>query len=175
MLAGNAAESIFNVSGKLPGHPSRNVAGLSIIPMLVDPIHRNFRPKGGSALASLGAGAYSLGGEYWIPGQQRYLPSHPVPAHGAIWRLPHSKSVELLWRSGYNANSNRLVVSRHVNGTKIESFQLNIAVADGKSAGSYMWTPEFSEHSLTKVDWRVDSIEGGSIRRGWSWSFVLQL
>ena len=132
MLAGNAAESIFNVSGKLPGHPSRNVAGLSIIPMLVDPIHRNFRPKGGSALASLGAGAYSLSGEYWIPGQQQYLPSHPVPAHCGIWRLPHSKSVELLWRSGYNANSNRLVVSRHLNGTKIESFQLNIAVADSK-------------------------------------------
>ena len=60
-LDSNAADSIFNVTIKgvptLPGIHRNNVAGVPIAPMLVDPAARNFRPKGGSAVHVLGAGA----------------------------------------------------------------------------------------------------------------------
>lgn len=72
LVVANAADTIFNVSGQLPGVHSGNVAGNgSIRAMLADPDGRDFRPKPGSLLDTIGAGAYRLGGEYWVPGPRR--------------------------------------------------------------------------------------------------------
>ena len=68
MLALNAADSIYNVSGTLPGIPSGNFAGRALRPMLRDVGARDFRPVAGSALEQAGAGAYRIGEAYWVPG-----------------------------------------------------------------------------------------------------------
>ena len=67
-LDANAADSIFNVSGALPGRHKNNVANAEIGAMLVDPQGRDFRPKAGSALERAGAGAYRPDEPYWMPG-----------------------------------------------------------------------------------------------------------
>ena len=72
-LTANAADSIFNVSGRLPGIHSDNVGGAAIRPMLRDPEHLDFRPKPGSVLDKQGAGAYGSGGPYWIPGSRAHV------------------------------------------------------------------------------------------------------
>tara|TARA_B110001452_G_scaffold238232_1_gene218596 strand:+ start:71 stop:382 length:312 start_codon:yes stop_codon:yes gene_type:complete len=71
LVVANAADSMFNVSGRLPGVHSANVVGVPIRAMLADPDGRDFRPKKGSQLDTMGAGAYTLGGEYWVPGPRR--------------------------------------------------------------------------------------------------------
>ena len=127
-LDSNAADSIYNVSVNgvltLPGIHRNNVAGVPIAPMLVDPMHRNFRPRGGSALHSMGAGAYaaSASAEYWVPGRQEHTTSHPIPANSAD-EVPAElaaladpladggpEHVELAWRGGYMAREHRLFV-----------------------------------------------------------------
>merc|ERR1712217_974175 len=63
----NAADSIFNISGKLPGIHSGNVAGFRLRPYLKDPDNLDFRPVPGSPL--VGVGAYpNPTSEYWVPG-----------------------------------------------------------------------------------------------------------
>jgi hypothetical protein len=107
----NGADSIFNVSGQLPGVHTDNVVGVPLEPMLVDPLHRNFRPKGGSALHNMGAGAYTSVGDYWIPGQQSHLASHPIPAHGGVMDCTGVDCwVELMWRAAFDATDHRLFV-----------------------------------------------------------------
>ena len=69
-LDANAADSIFNVSGTLPGKHARNVADTSIREMLVDARSLDFRPRRGSALDTAGAGAYREGEAYWVPGRR---------------------------------------------------------------------------------------------------------
>ena len=100
------------------------MAGVPIAPMLVDPMHRNFRPRGGSALHSMGAGAYaaSASADYWIPGRQEHTTSHPIPANSAdevpaeLAALADSladggpEHVELAWRGAYMAREHRLFV-----------------------------------------------------------------
>ena len=44
LVSHNAADSIFNVSGQLPGVHTGNVAGIPIRPMLQDPDNADFRP-----------------------------------------------------------------------------------------------------------------------------------
>merc|ERR1712151_1445094 len=73
----NAADSLFNVSGRLAGINSNNVAGPlletlragGVAAQLVDTANLDFRPKKGSQLQKAGAGAYAQG-SYWIPGKQ---------------------------------------------------------------------------------------------------------
>jgi hypothetical protein len=68
-LTTNAADSIFNVSSKLPGIHVGNVAGIPIRPMLMNPDSFAFRPKPGSALEKAGAGAFaSSQAQGWTPG-----------------------------------------------------------------------------------------------------------
>jgi len=63
----NAADSIFNISGKLPGIHSGNVAGMPVRHMLENPDEFDFRPKVGSPL--VGVGPYpDPAEEYWVPG-----------------------------------------------------------------------------------------------------------
>merc|ERR1712232_178507 len=63
----SVADSIFNVSGNLPGIHSGNVVGTPVRPMLVDPDNLDFRPKAGSPAA--GAGPYpDPTADYWTPG-----------------------------------------------------------------------------------------------------------
>jgi hypothetical protein len=64
----NAADSIFNVSGVLPGHHDHNFAGVPIRDSLVDPDAHDFRPRPDSALHKTAAGAYRVGDPYWVPG-----------------------------------------------------------------------------------------------------------
>ena len=67
----NAADSIFNVSGQLPGIEVGDVSGVPIKPMLVAPDAPpyDFRPKAGSQLEQMQAGAYSSStAAVWIPG-----------------------------------------------------------------------------------------------------------
>lgn len=64
-----AADSIFNVSGVLPGIHTGNVAGVPIRPMLADPDTHDFRPKPGSKLEAMGAGVYATSDAVlWTPG-----------------------------------------------------------------------------------------------------------
>jgi hypothetical protein len=119
-LDSNAADSIFNVTIKgvqtLPGIHRNNVAGVPIAPMLLDPAARNFRPKGGSAVHSFGAGAYDTGAEseYWIPGRQGHTATHPIPpdegnaAHTIELAGDGTRSVELMWRGGFGAHGHRV-------------------------------------------------------------------
>ena len=72
-LDANAADSIFNVSGTLPGHHTHNIADVAISAMLVAPEALDFSPKPGSALDRAGAGAYLNGEPYWVPGVRRLL------------------------------------------------------------------------------------------------------
>lgn len=71
-LTSNAADSIFNVTGKLPGIHSGNVGGVQIRPMLGEPDSFDFRPRAGSALDTMGAGAYSRQAAYWTPGSRAH-------------------------------------------------------------------------------------------------------
>jgi hypothetical protein len=72
---------------------------------------RDFRPKGGSALHNMGAGAYTSVGDYWIPGQQSHLASHPIPAHGGVMDCTGVDCwVELMWRAAFDATDHRLFV-----------------------------------------------------------------
>ena len=65
----NAADSIFNVSGVLPGIAVDNVVGTPIRAMLLSPDTYDFRPKPGSVLERTGAGAYASSvAHQWIPG-----------------------------------------------------------------------------------------------------------
>jgi len=69
VLANNAADSIFNVSGVLPGVHTDNVAGMPIRSMLADPDNHDFRPKPGSKLEAMGAGVYATADAVlWTPG-----------------------------------------------------------------------------------------------------------
>lgn len=55
----NAADSIFNVSGQLPGVHKGNVANVRVRTMLKGPDNYDFRPLPGSSLAKNGAGAFA--------------------------------------------------------------------------------------------------------------------
>ena len=68
-LEHNAADSIFNVSGALPGLHVANVANVAIRSMLASPATNDFRPKAGSALEAAAAGAFAAAdAARWIPG-----------------------------------------------------------------------------------------------------------
>jgi hypothetical protein len=71
-LSQNAADSIFNVSGVLPGIHTGNIAGTPVRPLLVDASALNFRPLPGSVLDKAQAGAYSSSPSvaYWVPGRR---------------------------------------------------------------------------------------------------------
>jgi len=72
-LTANAADTIFNVSGVLPGIHTQNVGDVSIRSMLVDPEKNNFRPITNTAMDRLNAGAYNSNDneqDYWIPGRR---------------------------------------------------------------------------------------------------------
>ena len=199
-LDSNAADSIFNVSIKgvltLPGIHRNNVAGIPIVPMLVDPSARNFRPKGGSAIYSLGAGAYDNGSEseYWIPGRQSHEATHPIPPHQghAAHAIESAEDdtvqlVELIWRGGYKARAHRLTaVLQHIETvaeTKTATFDADkdMVVADTEAdATQYMLRlprpdPSSSDERVRRrVLWRVDAVgEGDDVRRGPVWSFTL--
>eukprot|EP00756_Hemistasia_phaeocysticola_P003218 Hpha_TRINITY_DN1212_c0_g1::TRINITY_DN1212_c0_g1_i1::g.44785::m.44785 len=55
----NAADSIFNVSGQLPGVHEGNVGNVRVRTMLKDPDNHDFRPIPGSLLDKNGAGAFT--------------------------------------------------------------------------------------------------------------------
>ena len=85
-LSANAADTIFNVSGKLPGIHADNLGGVGIRTMLTDPDHLDFRPKAGSPLDTVGAGAYTRRTEdYWTPGSRAHPPV--VPPRVRHWRV----------------------------------------------------------------------------------------
>jgi hypothetical protein len=68
-LEHNAADSIFNVSGVLPGRHVGNVANVAIRSMLTSPATGDFRPKAGSALEAAAAGAFATAdAARWVPG-----------------------------------------------------------------------------------------------------------
>ena len=198
-LDSNAADSIFNVSingvRMLPGIHHNNVAGVPIAPMLVDPASRNFRPKGGSAVHSLGAGAYAndFGSEYWIPGRQAHGATHPIPPHQShaahMIELPDDDTVvliELIWRGGYQAQSHRITATlQHAetaagaDNTAALDTDTGVLVADSKGDKTRHLLrlprpPPVDSRSRWRVIWRVDAYgEQGDMRRGPLWTFTL--
>ena len=80
-LQANAADSIFNVSGALPGTHHDNVGDTCVRDMLVrgspdNGPHYDFRPKDGSAMAKVGAGAFkNSGSPWWVPGPRGGSPA----------------------------------------------------------------------------------------------------
>ena len=58
-IAFNAADSIFNVSGKIAGHARGNVGNVDVGSMLMDIDACDFRPIAGSIIDKSGAGAES--------------------------------------------------------------------------------------------------------------------
>jgi len=72
VLRNNGADSIFNVSGALPGNPktrANNLGNTDIAAQLTDPDKLNFVPKQGSKMAIDGVGAYRAGdASPWMPG-----------------------------------------------------------------------------------------------------------
>jgi hypothetical protein len=204
-LDSNAADSIYNVSVRgvptLPGIHRNNVAGVPIAPMLVDPSGRDFRPKGGSALHALGAGAYDSGAPYWIPGRQAHVATHPIPADGIDATLERGEVVVgLMWRGGYEASTHRvytvLVVGGDgasgattpetaAHGSSRESDARRMAarassapdaVVSGALAQHALRVPGGSGGVVRRVLWRVDAVgEEGEVRQGDLWSFTLGL
>eukprot|EP01052_Picozoa_sp_SAG31_P040191 SAG31_NODE_5762_length_2340_cov_1.163592_2_plen_244_part_00 len=184
-------------SGKLPGIHFSNVAGVSIAPMLIDPEGQNFRPKGGSALAALGAGAYALNGPYWIPGQRLRLPSHPLPSDGAIVHAPteYMQSATtatsslrrqiLSWRPAYAASEHRIYAE-----TVSSKLQYNMTMRARILATTVhplaVYTRGSAIHGYHPLDlpdgvvgsrrviWRVDVVdeESGVVRTGGVWTFI---
>ena len=182
----NAADSIFNVSIKgvmtLPGIHRNNVAGVPIAPMLIDPVARNFRPKGGSAVHSLGAGAYEngSGSEYWIPGRQAHTATHPIPPHQShaahmIERVEDDAAevVELMWRGGYEALHHR--VSWRVSVSGALDVVGSALVARDVAQFLLRLPSNYSNGEARRVVWRVDAIGGSSsdVRQGPVWIFTL--
>jgi hypothetical protein len=200
-LDSNAADSIFNVSINgvltLPGIHHNNVAGIPIAPMLVDPDLRNFRPKGGSAVYSLGAGAYDngSGSEYWIPGRQSHEATHPIPPHQShaahmieVAEDDNVQLIELIWRGGYTASGHRITAvlqqAEDVVETKsVLDADAGVMVADTKvDATQYLLQiprprsdlDSGEERASRRVLWRVDALGGdGDVRPGPTWSFTL--
>lgn len=116
-MAGNAADSLFNVSGRLPGLHSNNLGDVDVAAQLMGPDGRDFRPRPGTLMARMGAGAYPVNGTgYWIPGKQGVAASAPVPAAGSVAAtLPAGdggggRLLLLAWRGAYQATGHELLV-----------------------------------------------------------------
>jgi len=160
VMENNGADSIFNVSGKLPGLHENNLGNTCIEEQLRSPSQFNFLPKPGSILDKNGIGAYRNGETtYWIPGRQGHGATMPIPSNGAI---DVSTNVQLIWLEAYRAISHQIYFGSNIKLLKpINMYDLGINV-----------------HQLVDLQpnmtyyWRVDAIHNFEIvQPGEVWSF----
>jgi len=91
----NVADTMYNVSGQLPGRNSDNVIGTPVRPMLEDPDNFDFRPKPDSP--AVGAGPYpDPATDHWKPGHQGSSErSSASTSHDEAWAYYHQIRVEV--------------------------------------------------------------------------------
>lgn len=169
---------------ELAGIKENNYVGLDLKTLLVDFENQDFRPKSSSVFMQEGTGdmlgevtgnrigPYPALGEdikqYLIPGQKLELASHPIPNDGSIV----SERDVVMFRPGFRCKSHKVYVSAAKEAvpttpTKILSKDANgehnnVVVINATEAGKYKW----------RVDCECE--ETGRMRRGTTWSFIVQ-
>ena len=144
------------------------------VPMLVNPVGYDFRPRSGSPLVDAGRevegitdgyvgkapdiGAYERGADsYWIPGYQAKQASRPIPGHGA--QSPAARTT-LIWLGGYRATSYDVHFGTNKESPAFRGSQQGNVFRPGKLRAG------------TTYHWRIDSITSTGTVEGDVWSFT---
>lgn len=136
--------------------------------------NKDFRPRPNSGLIDKGSvitgvndlyrglapdiGAYELGDDnYWIPGRQLELPSHPIPTNGGKTIY---ERVDLIWLHAYKS------VEAEVFFGESESSLQSL----GRHRNNIVNPGELTEEKT--YYWRVDPVVNGEVKRGNVWHFT---
>jgi len=162
VVEGNVADSAtINRGVTRSGH--ENVVDTEIEAQLRDPRNLDFRPRAGSQVDQLKAGAYTVGAtQYWIPGRQEWRASVPVPPHGSQTAKP---DLDLMFLQAYGCSSHKIYLGSTATELKLQGTLQN---------DDNIWISSSAFSADSTYYWRVDAVCSQGTVRGEVWSFKVQ-